>query len=335
MIVNLLSICFSILICNCNSLKTLGLHKAYERFALQSLRPKLSPIHSLTIIKSLVSLHCSTKDELTYFYGPEQSFEEMIAGVQNEELGIDVMVGSSTIPTAGLGVFVCVSDGIESSEVKRGTPLVGYSKGTFIDHALDMGDKTVAFLINRPNAAVFFEKELMTIKDSVCLVADRHNVQDMEDVLLGHKLFYDSEAQDIAFAPDESFVRRYFVPNEVAANLSEGVCVSEAITDGVSPNDVFYGIDVSNMGMYFNDLAYSPGISETEYRQQSAEKNAVAIVWRLEDNDGILIPTWPVVVSTRRLVFTNSCPMEMGLEYNYKYWAAAEAKEKESEDKDK
>ncbi len=271
------------------------------------------------------------QDGRTNFYGPEQNFEEMIAGVQNAELGIDIMVGSSTIPAAGLGVFACLSEGIEQSDVKMGTPLVGYSKGTFIDQAEDVGDKTVAFFINRPNAAVFFEKEFMTAKDAIGLVADRHDLQEMENVLLGHKIFYDSEAQDIAFTPDESFLRRYFVPHEVAATLCEDVDIDEAKTEGVSPDDVYYGIDVSNMGMYVNDLAYFPGISESHYRVQSAEKNSAAIVWRLEDSGGVLVPTWPVVVSTKHLVFTNTSPMELGLEYNYKYWAAAEAKEKEKE----
>lgn len=269
------------------------------------------------------------------FEGPEQIFEEMIAGVQNVELGIDIMVGTSTIPVAGLGVFVCVSEGIESSEVKKGTPLTGYSKGTFIDHAEDVGDKTVAFLINRPDAAVIFEKELMTAKDAIAIVAERHELKEMEDILLGHKIYYDSEAEDIAFTPDESFVRRYFVPNEVAAKLAEDVDVDSATTDGVSPDDIYYGIEVSNMGMYCNDLAYSPGISEADYRQQSQILNALAIVWRLEDDGALLIPTWPVVVNTKSLVFTNPAPMELGLEYNYRYWAAAELKEREKREKEK
>ena len=268
------------------------------------------------------------------FRGPEQSFDEMIAGVQNAELGIDIFVGTSTISgEAGLGVFACVSEGIESSEVKRGTPLVGYSKGTFIDQAENAGDKTVAFLINRPDAAIIFEKELMTAKDAIGIVSTRHKLEDLEDILIGHKLFYDESTEDIAFTSDESFLNRYFVPNEVAAKIAEGVNIDMDTSDfgsqGLSPQEIYFGIDVGNMGMYVNDLAYTPNMSEEEYLSSSSALNCLAIVWRLEDNDGVLIPTWPVVVNTKPLQFDNSRPMEMGLEYNYRYWSAAELKQRD------
>ena len=258
----------------------------------------------------------------------------MIAGVQNEELGLNVMVGSSTLGdgAAGLGVFVAVSEEVEQTTVKEGQPLMGYSKGTFIESAEDAGDKTVAWLFSGVNQAIFFEKELMTLKDAMGIVSNRHDLDDMTDLLLGHKLYFDEEIEDLAVTADESFVRRYFVPYEVAAQLASGVDIDKAQAQGVSSEDIYYGIDVSNMGMYVNDLAYHPGISMSEYLSRSAAENILAIVWRLEDQGGVLYPSWPVVVAKRDVVFSNrEVCMEMGLEYNWKYWHAYELKQKEKE----
>lgn len=268
------------------------------------------------------------------YSGPEQSFEEMIAGVQNVELGLNVMVGASTLGDgeAGLGVFVAVSDEVEQSTVKQGQPLMGYSKGTFIDNAEEAGDKTVAWLFTGVDQAIFFEKELMTLKDAMGIISNRHDVDDMTDLLLGHKLFFDEEAGDLAVTADEFFARRYFVPHEVAARLASGVDVEEAKEQGVSADEIYHGIDVSNMGMYVNDLAYSAGMTMHDYLDSSADKNILAIVWRLEDQDSVLYPSWPVVVTKRDVVFDNrEVTMEMGLEYNWKYWHAYELKQKGSE----
>ena len=131
------------------------------------------------------------------YKGPVQDFTEMIAGVQNEELGLNVMVGSSTLGdgAAGLGVFVAVSEEVEQTTVKEGQPLMGYSKGTFIESAEDAGDKTVAWLFSGVNQAIFFEKELMTLKDAMGIVSNRHDLDDMTDLLLGHKLYFDEEIE--------------------------------------------------------------------------------------------------------------------------------------------
>ena len=278
-------------------------------------------------------LHDSTE----CYVGPCQSFEEMIAGVENEELGLSVMVGQSTLGdgAAGLGVFVAISDGVEETSIKQGQPLIGYSKGTFINTAEAAGDKTVAWLFSGVDQAIFFEKELMTLRDAMGIISDRHNQEDMSGSVLGHTLYLDEETDYLGVCADESFTKRYFVPYEVAARLADGIDVEGAKDKGVAPEDIYYGIEASNMGMYCNDLAYYPGIDEDTYVKTSDQKNVLAIVWRLEDQDGVLYPTWPVVVTKQNITFNNrdEC-FEVGLQYSWKYWHAHELKQQEEEEEE-
>jgi hypothetical protein len=56
-------------------------------------------------------------------------------------------------------------------------------------------------------------------------------------------------------------------------------------------------------------------ISEADYLQASAEKNVLQLVWRMEADAAqeALAPSWPVVFTSRSVVFSNSEPMELGL----------------------
>jgi hypothetical protein len=257
------------------------------------------------------------------FRGPLGEYKDMIAGVQNAQLGLDILVGPSTIAGAGYGVFAALSDEVQSVEVKEGQPLMGYSKGTFTSDADKGGDKTVAWNFHAVDQAIFFEKELMTIKDALGIVSNRHDAAEMTDLLLGHKLYYDEEEKEVAVRADEEFNRRYFVPHEVEATLAESVDPT-AESAGCSAEDIYHGIDVSNMGSYVNDLAYERGVSMEAYTTKSATANQCAIVWRIEDKGGVLCPTWPVVVAKSDMVFDNTEAMELGLEYNWRYWHAFE-----------
>ena len=100
-------------------------------------------------------------DEIMYkeFSGPKSTLDEMVAGIENDELGINVVVGPSEV--AGLGLFVCVSEDVDEVKLASGTPIVGYSKGEFGTDA--NGDKTVSFVVESPRQAVFFEKKLMPV----------------------------------------------------------------------------------------------------------------------------------------------------------------------------
>jgi hypothetical protein len=287
--------------------------------------------HSINLVRERMSFAADQREVLeskdridsgkVTFRGPLGEYKDMIAGVQNAQLGLDILVGPSTIAGAGYGVFAALSDEVQSVEVKEGQPLMGYSKGTFTSDADKGGDKTVAWNFHTVDQAIFFEKELMTIKDALGIISNRHDATEMTDLLLGHKLYYDEEEKEVAIRADEEFNRRYFVPHEVEATLAEGVDPTERA--GCGAEDIYHGIGVSNMGSYLNDLAYEPGVSMEAYITKSAAANQCAIVWRIEDKCGQLYPTWPVVVAAKNdMVFDNTEAMELGLEYNWRYWHA-------------
>jgi hypothetical protein len=59
---------------------------------------------------------------------------------------------------------------------------------------------------------------------------------------------------------------------------------------------------------------------DTETPSNPTPKLVLELAWRMEDNGGILVPTWPVVILSRNVAFTNSQPMEVGVNYGWKYW---------------
>jgi hypothetical protein len=77
------------------------------------------------------------------------------------------------------------------------------------------------------------------------------------------------------------------------------------------------------MGIYANDLAYNPDITEKEYLKTRYTKNILQLIWRLDVKDDTLYPTYPVVIVNQDLKFTNYLPMEVGLTYSFRYWLAA------------
>lgn len=244
------------------------------------------------------------------FGGVQRSYDEMVAGVENEALGLTICVGPSSIPNAGYGLFACLNDGVESSELKQGTPLVGYSRGKFT--AEFDGDKTVGYNFFGVDQAIVFEKELMTIFDAIGIISNRDtDCEDLTHIVEGHILQYDHETEDLVVEADDAYPDRYFIPDD-------------APTD--NGNGEYKGIDVMNMGMYANDLAYQPQIELETYYDTSLTKNILHLAWRMESKDGKLKPTWPVIVLSQPTKFENdkSKMVELGLEYNYRYWAAYE-----------
>lgn len=76
-------------------------------------------------------------------------------------------------------------------------------------------------------------------------------------------------------------------------------------------------------GMFANDMAYE-GLDTTleSYVEASVNRNILQIVWRLELQNNVLTPTWPVVVLSKDVLFTNKEPMECGMHYSWRYWLA-------------
>lgn len=75
-------------------------------------------------------------------------------------------------------------------------------------------------------------------------------------------------------------------------------------------------------GMFANDLAFFRGCTDTAeaYEQAAADKDVLQLVWRLAEEGGMLVPTWPLVFLKRRVAFTNRQPMELGISYGFQYW---------------
>ena len=245
------------------------------------------------------------------YSGPIQDLEAMVAGCDVSNLGLQILVGPSMV-CDGLGLFVKLNDETESSLQPRGTPLCGYSRGKLVDEA--EGTFTVAYLFTDPKNGVIFQQRIMPLVEAVGLASSLAGSESLESIVVGHKLLWDSESEEILVTPDETYSQRYFVPDPVALD-SEGM-----------PQ---WG--VANLGMYANDCAYSEDATEEQYISTTASKNVLQIVWRMEMRDGKLSPSWPVVVTLGDVHFTNKEPMEVGLQYSWKYWAAARALREEQE----
>jgi len=83
------------------------------------------------------------------------------------------------------------------------------------------------------------------------------------------------------------------------------------------------------VGLFANDLAYDMkemlSQSQETYERNANTKNILELLWRLEDKNGCIIPTWPVVMLTKDVLITNTdYPIEIGLSYSYRYWKSME-----------
>lgn len=212
------------------------------------------------------------------------------------------MLGPSKI-CDGLGLFVALDEGVESSLLTKGTPICGYSKGSMVPFA--DGTFTVAYLFFGTLNGVIFQQRLMPLMEAIDLAANATGVSDLRTLVAGHELLWDAPTQEILIHPLDDYNNRYFIPD--TPDLTSA-----------SPHSV------GNMGMYANDCAYSPSVTEEGYLATSAEKNVLQIVWRMDlDAEGRLAPTWPVVILLKDVLFENTEPMEVGLQYSWKYWKAA------------
>jgi len=245
------------------------------------------------------------------YVGPVSSMDSMIAGCDVEDLGLQILLGPSKV-CDGLGLFVRVNDDTETSVQPRGTPLCGYSKGTMVEEAF--GKFTVAYYFTSEFNGVMFEKKLMPLFEAIGIVAERNKAFHLQDIVEGHKLLWDPETEKMRIEAVEEDASRYFIPDPVEAGES--------------------GLPVwgpSNLGMYANDCGYSEEADEAEYQKQADIKNVLQITWRLIEQGGKLVPSWPVVVTSKDVVFENKEPMEVGLKYGWMYWAAARMKREKGE----
>jgi len=266
-------------------------------------------------------------EDIEPYVGPARSFADMEGGIAIGELALNVFTGPSLVAD-GRGLFLCISDDTndgddddDSSEedsaggvveeiiIPQGTPLCGYARGYFSDK--HEGDKSVGFLFAEDSSdetAVFYNKELMTLGDALRLVYHQRRAEgdggSTKDLLFGHLVDIDTQTGRIQLRHDREFYSRIFIPE-------------------IGDKDQF---TATSLGIYANDLAYNPDSDETQYLQNSEKNNILELVWRLalDQKTGMLVPTWPVVITRTDVRLLNTVPMEVGLQYGYNYWDAME-----------
>lgn len=255
-----------------------------------------SSIRSWRIRKNFVqySLSTTTLYSTPPYVGPLSTANEMEFGFELEELGLNVMVGKSRVGE-GRGLFLGLSDEAEQTYIEKGTILCGYSKGSFEKAAVD--DKTVGCYFSDVTTNVIYEKKIMPLYNAISAVSAQ--LDDLSTAIIGHTLVFNATAANdqLSLLPVVNYDLYYFIPQ-----------MPEKLT-------------IVNLGMYANDLAYSSSIlNEASYELETAQKNILNIIWRMEFREQALRPTWPVVIFNKDVLLTNKDPMEVGIQYSWSYW---------------
>lgn len=169
--------------------------------------------------------------------------------------------------------------------------------------------KSVGFLFGANSAdstAVFYNKQLMTLGDALWIAYQercKDGTTKTNNLLFGHHVEIDKETSSVSVDADKEFSSRIFIPD-------------------TTEEDQFAA---TSLGVYANDLAYDPDSTEEQYFKTSERNNILQLVWRLanDEKNGMLVPTWPVVVARQDVRLLNTVPMEVGLQYGFNYWNAA------------
>jgi hypothetical protein len=239
------------------------------------------------------------------YAGPEaETLRNVQASIELEESGLVLEVADSLVANGGLGLFVRVLDGAGSVTLDGGSPLCGYAEGEMADTPDAAGGKTVAFQLRSPDAVVFFEGRLRTVRD---LLLSEEGVES----IAGHALVRDAASGSV----DRLELRgepRYFVP------AAEQPSPPTIMTLGQRANDLALTEASGAEGVE----EYVPA-DEAMYRGCSAVANALVLVQRLErspETPSELRPTRPITTLARTVTFANALPMEVGCQYGGQYW---------------
>mmetsp|Transcript_34299 Transcript_34299/g.39051 ORF Transcript_34299/g.39051 Transcript_34299/m.39051 type:complete len:306 (-) Transcript_34299:282-1199(-) len=268
------------------------------------------PISSKGVLLSGESMESMTH-EVEPYVGPAGSIADTEGGIVVGDLSLQVSVAKSLV-SKGRGLFLCIYNDegepesvVEEIVIPSGTPICGYARGYFSDK--EDGDKSVTFLFGGDSAnttAVFYNQQLMTLSDALL-----ENYQERNDdekgkplLLFGHHIEIDAENEVVTVKADSKFSSRIFIPD-------------------VKKEDEF---SASSLGMYANDLAYDPDSNEVQYFENSERNNILQLVWRLakDEENGMMVPTWPVVIVKQDVRLLNTMPFEVGLQYGFNYWDA-------------
>eukprot|EP00586_Coscinodiscus_wailesii_P018848 CAMPEP_0172514130 /NCGR_PEP_ID=MMETSP1066-20121228/257608_1 /TAXON_ID=671091 /ORGANISM="Coscinodiscus wailesii, Strain CCMP2513" /LENGTH=243 /DNA_ID=CAMNT_0013294665 /DNA_START=235 /DNA_END=963 /DNA_ORIENTATION=+ len=242
-----------------------------------------------------------------------ENANDIIAGISLPEIGIDLAIAPSKIAPQQMGLYLSLSPDVDSVALPALTLICGYSRtGTF--HQNDVGDRTVGFSFSSSSiddTGVFYERQLMSIRDALEMAAEMKGVEFGEVELAGHVLVQLDEGRvelypAVEYENDGGGFARHFVPDLVNKGLARSATSDSGDDNEESPS---FGNDnelsVQNFGQFCNDLAWSytnPPQSATEYEKLSEKKNVVQLIWRLEldDENNVLKPSWPVSVTSKQ-----------------------------------
>ena len=155
--------------------------------------------------------------------------------------------------------------------------------------------------MNSPRLGVIYNKKLQPLFEAIGAIESN----DLTHALVGHRLEYDAQDDDILVIPNENYDDGIFIPDESA------------------------GLGAGSLGIYANDLAYdSSKTTNKVLYDEAGHKNILQLVWRLDLVRGQLAPTWPVVITKDDITFNNKdFPLEVGIQYSWTYWEAVRAKQ--------
>ena len=232
---------------------------------------------------------------LTLYAGPSTpTLRNVAASIELPESGFVLEVADSLVANGGRGLFIRVTDGATVT-LDRGSPLCGYAEGEMLRVPDEAGGKTVAFHLRSPDASVFFEGQLRSVRE----LLDTSDV----DSVVGHVAVRDSESGELTGLQLLDDQQQFFVPR----------------AEQPSPPSIM------TLGQMANDLAVggTPTDPSSGYLERSTQENALILVQRLErdpDAPSRLRPSRPISTLARTVTFGNVAPMELGCEYGGRYW---------------
>ena len=260
-------------------------------------------------------------------------------------------VADSVVAPGGRGLFARVARPGARVTLDAGTALCGYASGSLRaaappdSAASSARDKTVATRLAELDTAVWFEGELVTLREA--LESTAQGGADARDVeLAGHDVERDPDTRaPRAVVPRVAPVDRARADSPATPVSGEEFAAAAARDDAARADaasasaadddddkcyfvpDEAQTLDLMTLGQFANDLAVGPDLrGGADYEGASASANVLVLVQRLErappPRAHVLRPSRPIPTISRDVTIASTTPMELGCQYGASYWGA-------------
>ena len=242
-----------------------------------------------------------------------EQLTNVLESIHLSESGLILEVADSIVAPGGRGLFVRLAPGAAPVTLDACSPFCGYATGGMAAAADVSCGKTVAFHLASLSTAVFFEGQLLTVRQILNGHSDGQG-QGAADVraIAGHVAVRDTSGALVGIEADAEYTGpRYFVPSADEGELS-------IMNLGQMANDLAIG----DHGLTVGD-SNAEAESRAEYTARSRDANILVLVQRLErdpDDPATLRPSRPISTISREVTIANERPMEVGCEYGGRYW---------------